>query len=53
MVAPITVKLMITSRDNDQFKTPKTFNSIPDASSATGFSGRGLRSAYHSHRESM
>ena len=53
MVAPIRVKLMITLSDDDRFTTSKTFNSIPDASSTTGLSGRGIRSAYHSCRELM
>ena len=49
----IRVKLMITSKDDDQFTNPRTFNSIPDASSATGLTDRGIRAAYHSKRESM
>ena len=49
----IRVKLMITSRDDDRFLEPRTFNSIPDASSATGLTDRGIRAAYHSKRESM
>ena len=44
---------MITSKDDDPFKNPRTFNSIPDASSATGVTDRGIRAAYHSKRESM
>ena len=31
----------------------RTFNSILDASSATGLTDRGIRAAYHSKRESM
>ena len=49
----IRVKLTITSKDDDRFKNPRTFNSIPDASSATGLTDRGIRVAYHSKRESM
>ena len=32
----IRMKLMITSKDDDRFSVPRTFNSIIDASSATG-----------------
>ena len=53
MVPPIRVKLTITSSDDDPFVTPQTFTTIPEASSATGLMGRGLRSAYHSSRNSM
>ena len=49
----VRVRLTITSNDDDQFSVPRTFNSIPDASSATGLTGRGIRAAYHSKRESM
>ena len=49
----IRVKLTITLKDDDQFTNPRTFNSIPDASSATGFTDRGIRAAYHSKQESM
>ena len=49
----IRVKLTITSKDDDQFTSPRTFNSIPDASSATGLTDRGIRAAYHSKRELM
>ena len=49
----IRVKLMITSKDDDQFSVLRTFNSIPDASSAAGLTDRGIRAAYHSKRESM
>ena len=49
----IRVKLTITSKDDDQFPVLRTFNSIPDASSATGLTDRGIRIAYHSERESM
>ena len=49
----IRVKLMITSKDDDRFSVLRTFNSIPDASSATGFTGRGIRAAYHLKQESM
>ena len=49
----IRVKLSITSKDDDRFSVPRTFNCIPDASSATGFTGWGIRAAYHSKRESM
>ena len=44
---------MITSKDDDRFKNPRTFNSIPDASSATGFAGSGIRAAYHSKQKLM
>ena len=53
MVSPIRVKFLITSNNNDRFITPRTFNSIPDASSATGLTDRGIRAAYHLRRESM
>ena len=49
----IRVKLTITSKDDDRFSVPRTFNSIPDASSAAGLTDRGIRAAYHSKRESM
>ena len=32
----IRLKLTITSKDDGRFLKPRTFNSIPDASSATG-----------------
>ena len=48
----IRVKLTITSKDDDRFLEPRTFNSIPDASSATGLTDRGIRAAYHSKQES-
>ena len=49
----IRVKLTITSKDDDRFLEPRTLNSIPDASSATGLTDRGIRAAYHSNQESM
>ena len=49
----IRVKRTITSKDDDRFKNSRTFDSIPDASSATGLTDRGIRAAYHSKRESM
>ena len=49
----IRVKLTITSKDDDRFKKPRMFNSIPDASSATGLTDRGITAAYHLKRESM
>ena len=49
----IRVKLTITSKDDDRFANPRTFNSIPDASSETGLTDRGIKAAYHSKRESM
>ena len=49
----IRVKLTITLKDDDRFSVPRTFNSIPDASSATGLTDRGIRAAYHSKGESM
>ena len=50
-IPSIRVKLTITSKDDDRFLEPRTFNSIPDASSATGLTDRGIRAAYHSKRE--
>ena len=50
---PIRVKLTITSSDNDRFSSPRTFNSIPEASSATGLTDRGIRASYHLKQESM
>ena len=47
------VKLKIISKDDDRFMTPRTFNSIPDASSVTGLTDRGIRAAYHLKRELM
>ena len=44
---------MITLKDDSQFLESRTFNSIPDASFATGLTDRGIRAAYHSRRESM
>ena len=49
----IQVKLTITSKDDDQFLNPRTFNSIADASLATGLTDRGIRPAYYSKRDSM
>ena len=49
----IRVKLMITSKNDDRFTSPRTLNSIPDASSATGFTDRRIRVAYYLKRESM
>ena len=49
----IRVKLTITSKDDDQFLEPRTFNSIRDASFATGLTDRRIRAAYHSKRGSM
>ena len=49
----IGMELMITSKDDDQFTNPRTFNSIPDASSATGLRDRGIIATYHLKRESM
>ena len=49
----IGVKLPITSKDDDRFSVPRTFNSIPDASSATSLTDRGIRAAYYLRRESM
>ena len=48
----IRMKLTITSKDDDRFTNPRTFNSIPDASSATGLTDMGIRAAYHLKRES-
>ena len=36
-----------------RFLEPRTFNSIPDVSFATGLTDRGIRAAYYSKRESM
>ena len=47
------VKLMITSKDDSRFLEPRTFNSIPDASFATGLTDRRIRAAYHLKRDSM
>ena len=44
---------MITSRDDSRFLEPRTFNSIPDASFATGLTDRGIRAAYHSKQDSV
>ena len=44
---------MITSNDDDRFSDPRTFNSIPDASLATGLTDRGIRAAYYSKPDSM
>ena len=44
---------MITSKDDDRSSVLRTFNSIPDASSATDFTDRRIRAAYHLKRESM
>ena len=49
----IRVKLTITSKDDSRFFEPRTFNSIPDASFATGLTDRGIRVAYHSEQELM
>ena len=49
----IQVKLTITSKDDDRFSNPRTFNSIPDASSTAGLTDRGIRAAYHLKRDSM
>ena len=49
----IRVKLTITSKDDDRFSNPRTFDSIPDVSLATGLTDRGIRAAYHSKRDSM
>ena len=49
----IRLKLTITSSNDDRFSNPRTFNSIPDASSATGVTDRGIRAGYHSKLESM
>ena len=49
----IRVKLTTTSKDDDPSTNPRTFNRIPDASSATGLTDRGIRAAYHSKRELM
>ena len=49
----IGVKRTITSKDDSRFSKPRTFNSIPEASSTTGLTDRGIRAAYHSKRESM
>ena len=45
---PIKVNRTIMSSDNDRFSSSRTFNSIPEASSATGLTDRGIRAAYHS-----
>ena len=37
----IRVKLTISSKDGSRFTSPRTFNSIPDASFATGLTDRG------------
>ena len=44
---------MITSNDDDRFSSPRTFENMLDASMATGLTGRGIRMAYNSGRESM
>ena len=49
----IRVKLTITWKDDSRFLEPRTFNSIPDASFATGLTDRGIRAAYNLKRESM
>ena len=49
----IRVKLTITSKDDSRFLKPRTFNSIPYVSFATGLTDRGIRAAYHSKQESM
>ena len=49
----IRVKHPITASDDNRFSNPRTFNSIPEASSATGLTDRGIRASYHSKRESM
>ena len=49
----IRVKLTITSKGDSRFSNPRAFNSIPEASSATGLTDRGIRAAYHSKQESM
>ena len=46
----IRVKCTITS---NEFSVPRTFNSIPNASSTTGLTDRGIRAACHLKRESM
>ena len=50
---PIRVKLTITPSDDNRFSNPRTFNSIPEASSRTGLTDRGIRATYHLKRESM
>ena len=50
---PIHVKLSITSKDDDRFSNLRTFQSIPDASLATGLTDTGIRMAYNSSRVSM
>ena len=50
---PIRVKLAITSKDDDRFINPRTFDNMQDASRATGLTDRGIRMAYNSGRESM
>ena len=49
----IRVKLMITLKDDSRFLEPRTFNSTPYASFATGLTDRGIRAAYHSKQELM
>ena len=47
------MKLTITSKYDSRFLESRTFNSIPDASFATGLTDREIRAAYHSKQESM
>ena len=49
----IRVKLTITSKDDDRFSSPRTFENKMDASRATGLTDRGIRMAYNSKRESL
>ena len=44
----IRVKLTRTSKDDDRFSSPRTFNSITDDSLATGLTDRGIKMAYYS-----
>ena len=50
---PIKIELYISSKDDDRFAKSRLFYSIPEATAATGFSERGIRSAYHSERTSI
>ena len=49
----IRVKLKVTSKDDDRFTSPRTFNSIPNASFATSLTDKRIRTAYHLKRELM
>ena len=50
---PIKIRLVITSKDDNQFTKPRMFYSIPEATAMMGFTDRGIRFTYHSKRDSM